>query len=111
MDPNIDLLPGGTACRCAPGSPLTARKVKGTVPVLERTSMGTWHTANRPTNMSAWEDYDFSGTRSSFAAIRPNSGSDRAFIFLMARLRWTFTVVSVMPMSPAICLLRRPRAT
>jgi hypothetical protein len=58
-----------------------------------------------------YERRNFSGTRWSLSAIRPNSGSERAFIFRIALLRWTFTVVSAMPMSPAICLLRRPRAT
>jgi hypothetical protein len=53
----------------------------------------------------------FSGTSLSLSAIRPSSGSERAFIFRIARLRWTFTVASAMPISPAICLLRRPRAT
>jgi hypothetical protein len=53
----------------------------------------------------------FSDTSLSLSAIRPSSGSERAFIFRMARLRWTFTVASAMPISPAICLLRRPCAT
>jgi hypothetical protein len=57
------------------------------------------------------ELYDFSGTSLSLSAIRPSSGSERAFIFRIALLRWTFTVASAMPISPAICLLRRPRAT
>jgi len=47
----------------------------------------------------------------SFSAIRPSSGSERASIFRIALLRWTFTVASAMPISPAICLLSRPRAT
>jgi hypothetical protein len=53
----------------------------------------------------------FSGTSLSLSAIRPSSGSERALIFRIALLRWTFTVASAMPISPAICLLRRPRAT
>jgi len=60
---------------------------------------------------SAQESCDFSDTRPSLAAILPNSGSERAFIFRIAWLRWTFTVGSLIPISPAICLLRRPRAT
>ena len=50
-------------------------------------------------------------TRLSLSAIRPSSGSDLACIFRIRWLRWTFTVTSLMPKSPAICLLRRPRAT
>ena len=53
----------------------------------------------------------FSDTSLSLSAIRPSSGSERAFIFRIALLRWTFTVASAMPISPAICLLRRPCAT
>jgi hypothetical protein len=52
-----------------------------------------------------------SGTSLSLSAMRPSSGSDPACIFCIARLRWTFTVASAMPISWAICLLRRPRAT
>ena len=44
-------------------------------------------------------------------AIRLSSGSERAFILCIKRLRCTFTVPSAMPISPAICLLRRPCAT
>src|ERR1700685_1417156 len=51
------------------------------------------------------------GDRLSLAAIWPNSGSERAFNFRMALLRWTFTVAWAIPISSAICLLRRPRAT
>jgi hypothetical protein len=50
-------------------------------------------------------------TSLSLSTIRPSSGSERAFILCIALLRWTFTVASAMPISPAICLLRRPRAT
>jgi hypothetical protein len=32
-------------------------------------------------------------------------------IFRIMLLRWTFTVVSVMPISPAICLFNRPSTT
>ena len=52
-----------------------------------------------------------SDTRLSLSAIRPSSGSEPAFIFCIALLRCTFTVASAMPISWAICLLRRPRAT
>ena len=41
----------------------------------------------------------------SMSAIRPSSGSERAFILCIRRLRCTFTVASAMPISPAICLL------
>jgi hypothetical protein len=53
----------------------------------------------------------YSNTSWSLSAIRPSSGRERAFIFRIALLRWTFTVASAMPISLAICLLRRPRAT
>jgi len=52
-----------------------------------------------------------SGTSLSLSAMRPSSGSDPAFIFCIALLRCTFTVASAIPISCAICLLRRPRAT
>jgi hypothetical protein len=52
-----------------------------------------------------------SDTSLSFSAIRPSSGSEPAFIFCIALLRCTLTVASVTPISKAICLLRRPRAT
>jgi hypothetical protein len=52
-----------------------------------------------------------SGTSLSLSAIRLSSGSERAFILCIRRLRCTFTVASAMPISPAICLLRRPCAT
>src|SRR5271166_902020 len=52
-----------------------------------------------------------SAAASQAPTIRPSSGSERACIFRIALLRWTFTVASAMPISPAICLLRRPRAT
>ena len=42
--------------------------------------------------------------------MRPSSAIDAAFIFCIKLLRWTFTVVSLMPRSAAICLLRRPCA-
>src|SRR3974390_426008 len=47
----------------------------------------------------------------SISAIRLSSGSDRAFIFRIKWLRCTFTVDSVMPISAAICLFRRPAVT
>ncbi len=52
-----------------------------------------------------------SGTRFSLSAMRPSSAIEVAFILCIKLLRWTFTVVSLMPRSPAICLLRRPCAT
>ena len=39
----------------------------------------------------------FSDTSLSLSAIRPSSGSEWAFIFRIALLRWTFTVASAMP--------------
>jgi hypothetical protein len=53
----------------------------------------------------------FSVISLSLSAIRPSSGRERVFILCIALLRWTFTVASAMPISSAICLLRRPRAT
>jgi hypothetical protein len=54
---------------------------------------------------------DFSAVKFSLSAIRAKSGSEAAFIFRMTWPRWTFTVISLMPMSYAICLLRRPATT
>src|SRR6202040_383958 len=45
------------------------------------------------------------------SAIRLSSGSERACIFLITWVRCTFTVDSAMPISLAICLLRRPAVT
>jgi hypothetical protein len=42
-----------------------------------------------------------SGISFSLSAIRPNSGKEWTFIFGIALLQWTFTVVSAMPKSPA----------
>src|SRR5882724_2721450 len=42
------------------------------------------------------------------SAIRLSSGSERAFIFRIRWVRCTFTVDSAIPISLAICLLRRP---
>jgi hypothetical protein len=65
----------------------------------------------RRTDTSLQKCCGSSGTSLSLSAIRLSAGSERAFIFRIRRLRCTFTVASAMPMSPAICLLRRPRAT
>ena len=67
--------------------------------------------AQESADLRGQEGCGFSGTSLSLSAIRPSSGSEWAFIFRIALLRWTFTVASAMPISPAICLLRRPRAT
>jgi hypothetical protein len=59
-------------------------------------------------------DYErslFSGSNFSLSTIRNSSASDDALIFRIMLLRCTFTVVSVMPISPAICLFSRPFAT
>ena len=45
-----------------------------------------------------------SGTRFSLSAIRPSSAIEAAFILCIKLLRWTFTVVSLMPRSPAYLL-------
>ena len=65
----------------------------------------------RKTDGPVQECGGFSGTSLSRSTNRPSSGSERTFIFRIALLRWTFTVASAIPISPAICLLRRPRAT
>ena len=54
---------------------------------------------------------EFSDRRFSWSTIRQSSAIDSAPIFRIMLLRWTLTVVSVMPMSPAICLFSRPSAT
>jgi hypothetical protein len=41
-------------------------------------------------------------------AIRAKSGKETAFTFRMTWPRWTFTVISLIPMSYAICLFRWP---
>jgi hypothetical protein len=86
------------------------RQAEGRMPLTAR-AHGLIVSEAGTTDTSAQELCDFSGTRPSLAAILPNSGSERAFIFRIAWLRWTFTVGSLIPISLAICLLRRPRAT
>jgi len=60
---------------------------------------------------TAQERCGSSDTSWSLSAIWPSSGSELAFSFCIALLRCTFTVASAMPISWAICLLSRPRAT
>jgi hypothetical protein len=57
------------------------------------------------------EVWGFSDTSLSLSALRPGSGSEWTFIFHIAYCGGTFTVASAMPIWPAICLPRRPRAT
>jgi integrase len=59
----------------------------------------------------AYERSEFSGSIFSLSTIRHSSASEPALTFRIMLLRWTFTVVSVMPISPAICLFNRPCAT
>jgi hypothetical protein len=47
----------------------------------------------------------------SLSAMWYSSASEAILILRMMLLRCTFTVASAMPMSPAICLFRRPWAT
>lgn len=54
---------------------------------------------------------DFSGSSFSLSTIRQSSASDAALTFRIMLLRCTFTVVSVMPISKAICLFSLPSAT
>src|SRR5262245_51309243 len=48
------------------------------------------------------------GVKSSCSAMRARSSTEEAFILRMIWPRWAFTVTSLTPMSPAICLLSRP---
>jgi hypothetical protein len=91
------------------------RRLRISVP---RRRPGPPATRPRETQRRRWNDKPvqeccsgFSDTSLSLSAIRPSSGSERVFIFRIALLLWTFTVASAMPISQAICLLRRPRAT
>src|SRR5215510_10653809 len=47
------------------------------------------------------------GAKSSCSAMRARSSTEEAFILRMIWPRWAFTVTSLTPMSPAICLLSR----
>lgn len=47
----------------------------------------------------------------SASAILTSSGSDSARILRITRPRWIFTVTSLIPSSPAICLFKRPLTT
>lgn len=58
-----------------------------------------------------YEGSEFSGDSFSLSTSRQSSASDAALIFRIMLLRCTFTVVSVMPISPAICLFSRPSTT
>lgn len=57
------------------------------------------------------ERLEFSGSSLNLSTIRQSSATDAALSFRIMLLRWTFTVVSVMPISPAICLFSRPSTT
>src|SRR6266850_1401327 len=76
-----------------------------------------WSEPGRPASRAqfaqpaTYECSDFSGSSFNLSAIRQSSGSDVALIFRIKLLRCTFTVVSVMPKSPAICLFSRPATT
>src|SRR6266436_3728551 len=56
----------------------------------------------RKTDTSVQECCGSTGTSLSLSAIRLSSGSERAFILCIRRLRCTFTVASAMPISPAL---------
>ena len=45
------------------------------------------------------------------AAMVTKLASELALIFRMAWPRWAFTVISLMPSSPATCLFKRPETT
>jgi len=64
-----------------------------------------------PPALHTHERLGFSGNSFSLATIRQSSATDSAFNFRVMLLRWTFTVVSVIPISPAICLFSRPSTT
>jgi len=59
----------------------------------------------------AYEGLEFSGRSFSLSTIRQSSATDPALSLCIMLLRWTFTVVSVTPISPAICLFSRPSTT
>lgn len=80
------------------------------------------HAGRAPTRTPEWlcrpsRSRDYEGwwwvLDSSFnlSTIPQSSASEPALIFRIMLLRWTFTVASAMPMSPAICLFNRPVAT
>src|SRR5262249_38726379 len=49
--------------------------------------------------------------RPSASAMRTSSASDLAPIFRITLPRWTLTVISLTPISPAICLFSKPAVT
>jgi hypothetical protein len=56
------------------------------------------------------KSFGFSSISWSLSAIRPSSVSERAFIFRIALLRWTFTVASAMPIrQQSVCSGDRAR--
>jgi len=113
----------GTQCRewqrnrtCEPAVARTGRRRSSRrlflLVCLEMRDCGSRRATNgAPRKRTAQERCGVSGTSLSLSAIRPSSGSEPACIFCIALLRCTFTVASAMPISWAICLLRRPRAT
>src|SRR5580658_2900017 len=50
-------------------------------------------------------------TRRSLEAIFTRLAREPAFIFSITFPRWAFTVISLMPSSPAICLFNMPETT
>src|SRR4029079_17409035 len=83
-----------------------------------------FHTNQRQENKSRQSDEGYNGSDMGFrnpaprlslnlawptlSAIRTSSASDLARIFCITLPRWTFTVIKLMPISPAICLFMRP---
>lgn len=64
--------------------------------------------------MADWVDQDgsgFSGISFNLSTILQSSARDEALTLCIMLLRCTFTVVSVIPRSPAICLFSRPLTT
>src|SRR5262245_42264439 len=57
------------------------------------------------------DPYDFRVKTPSLSAILTSSARESAPIFSITRWRCIFTVVSLVPNSPAICLLSRPATT
>src|ERR1700676_1379778 len=59
----------------------------------------------------SYGNLDFVGEIPIFSAILTKSGKESAPIFRMSWARWTLAVVSLVPISAAICLLGRPETT
>src|SRR6202030_1078616 len=90
---------------------LAAQSLETVLTVLEEAKGGASKCSELCGVTAAALSYFLPGKSSSFAAILTNSANDSACIFRITWPRWTFTVISLVPSSEAICLFSIPNTT